>query len=124
MATPDPYNAAAMGPSQGGLLAKEADLNQFTSSRNNADFASKTFFSNYGFGQEQSNPGGNSQAQLPRLESSLGAAGTYGSGAGNDAISMAKTQHAAQNADITSQFQRAQDDLTRQQAYVAWGIVL
>ena len=124
MATLDPYNAAALGPSAGAKMAQQADLDQYSSQRNTTDYSNKTYFSNYGFGQPGTTPGGNSQAALPKLQSSLGVAGTMGSGIGNDALTMAKTQHQAQNADITSQFQRAQDDLTRQATYAAWGLVL
>lgn len=119
MPTFTPYDSSSLGPSRAAGMDYAADLAQVGSKRNTTDYNIKMGLSNYGFGTPKGQ-----QGTLPALQSSIGAAGQESSGAGDLAVQMAKTQHLAQNADITTQFQRAQTDLQRQQVYAAMGLIL
>jgi hypothetical protein len=61
---------------------------------------------------------------MPQLQSSMGAAGQYYGTAARSAESQQLLGVHNQNADLKSAFGRAQDDMARQQAFAAMGIIL
>ena len=113
-AAPTAYDAAAGGPSQAAVLdqtiASNIQTTQFDQGqrdigikRNDAQF---------------------NNVDQPQLESSLGASGQFYSGAARGAEQQQRVSNLNQNADLSSAFGRQQDDMARQQAFAAMGIVI
>lgn len=108
------YSAGSLGPSPGAaidtLKAQDTQTNAF----NQADLNV-----NSGFLKDQF-----TQATMPQLKSSLGAAGQYGSTAGMAQEGQAQLQYKHQQYDLQSAFNRSQMDMKRQEVFAGMGLVL
>jgi hypothetical protein len=111
---PTLYNANSLGPSAGAGLDQAVQTNKLTDANNAANMG-KT---------QQRGINDYNTFTLPQLQSSMGAAGQLGSSAASLAQTQAHTNVVNANADLQSQFDQAHNDMLRQQAWAAAGIIL
>lgn len=118
------YDPSAGGPSQAAQIDTMKAQDLITSNQNISDYTRQQHNLNHAFLGTDDNGRKTGFGQAAALASSLGAQGNLYSGAGRYQEGMAQSAFANQQADLTSAFNRAQQEWKRNEAFAAIGLIL